>query len=97
MAHTGAEYEDSGGASRFFPVFRYEAKAASTERPRLEDGTSWPTVKPVALPSWLIRLITPPGGTVLDLFAGTGPTAEACIIEGFKCVLVEKDPVAAGN
>jgi DNA modification methylase len=95
MVHTGAEYEDSGGASRFFPVFRYEAKAGSAERPRLADGTSWPTVKPVALPSWLVRLITPPGGTVLDLFAGTGSTAEACIIEGFPCVLIEKDPVAA--
>ena len=70
MTHTGAEYEDSGGASRFFPVFRYEAKASSAERPRLEDGTTherpsnrWPSCR------WLVRLITPPGGLVADLFA----------------------------
>ena len=88
------EYEDSGGASRFFPVFRYHAKAGSDERPRLEDGTSWPTVKPVDLVAWHVRLVTPPGGTVLDLFAGSGTTAEACIIEGFPCVLIDKDPVA---
>jgi len=96
MVHTGAEYEDSGGASRFFPVFRYEAKAGSAERPRGEDGTAHPTVKPVDLMSWLVRLVTPPGGTVLDPFAGSGTTAEACIVEGFRCVLIEKDPAYAG-
>lgn len=95
MVHTGAEYEDAGGASRFFPVFRYHAKAGNAERPRLPDGTSWPTVKPLPLVAWHVRLVTPPGGTVLDLFAGTGTTAEACIIEGFPCVLIDKDPVAA--
>jgi DNA modification methylase len=86
---------DAGGASRFFPVFRYEAKAAASERPRLKDGTAWATVKPVDLMAWLVRLVTPPGGTVLDPFAGSGTTAEGCIVEGFRCVLVEKDPVAA--
>src|SRR5690606_11464740 len=40
-------YGDSGGASRFFPVFRYEAKADNAERPRV-DGVSHPTVKPLA-------------------------------------------------
>lgn len=83
---------NSGGASRFFPVFRYEAKAGSAERPRLKDGTVHPTVKPVDLVTWLVRLVTPPGGIVLDLFAGTGTTAEACIIEGFSSVLIERDP-----
>jgi SAM-dependent methyltransferase len=87
-------YGDSGGASRFFPVFRYEAKAAAAERPRLPDGTAWPTVKPVALMQWLIRLVTPPGGTVLDPFCGTGTTGEACTIEGFNAVLVDRDPQA---
>lgn len=88
-------YGDSGGASRFFPIFRYEAKAASAERPRGEDGTAHPTVKPVDLMAWLVRLVTPPGGLVLDPFAGSGTTAEACIVEGFHCVLVEKDPAYA--
>jgi site-specific DNA-methyltransferase (adenine-specific) len=89
--HRGA---DSGGASRFFPVFRYEPKAAASERPRLPDGTAWPTVKPVALMQWLLRLVMPPGGTVLDLFCGTGPTGEAALIEGFNAVLLDKDPQA---
>ena len=90
--HRGA---DSGGASRFFPVFKYQAKATTAERPKLPDGTAWPTVKPLPLIRWLVRLVTPPGGTVLDLFAGSGPTGEACIIEGFPCILIDKDPVAA--
>jgi site-specific DNA-methyltransferase (adenine-specific) len=92
MTHTGAEYADTGGASRFYPVFRYQAKAPTAERPRLEDGTSHPTVKPVGLMSWLVRLVTRPGGLVLDPFAGSGATAEACVVEGFRCVLIEKDP-----
>lgn len=87
--HRGA---DSGGASRFFPVFRYEAKASSAERPRLADGTAHSTVKPVALMSWLCRLVTRPGGLVLDPFAGSGTTGEACIVEGFRCILVEREP-----
>jgi site-specific DNA-methyltransferase (adenine-specific) len=83
---------DTGGASRYFPVFRYEAKADAAERPRLADGTAHSTVKPVALMRWLVRLVTPPGGLVVDPFAGTGTTGEACIIEGFRSVLIERDP-----
>lgn len=87
---TGAEYDDAGGASRFFPAFRYGAKASTAERPR--DGqTAHPTVKPLELMRWLVRLITPPGGTVLDFCAGSGTTGEACVIEGFPCVLVERE------
>jgi DNA modification methylase len=88
-------YGDSGGASRFFKVFKYQAKATSAERPKLPDGTAWPTVKPLPLICWLVVLVTPPGGTVLDLFAGTGPVGEACVIEGFPCILIDKDPDAA--
>jgi site-specific DNA-methyltransferase (adenine-specific) len=91
----GIVHGDSGGASRFFPVFRYEAKAAADERPKLADGTAWPTVKPLDLMRWLVRLVTPTGGLVADLFAGTGTTGEACIIEGFPSLLIERDPVAA--
>lgn len=86
---------DSGGASWFFPTFRYAAKAPASERPKLPDGTAWPTVKPVALMRWLVRLVTPPGGVVLDPFAGTGTTAEAAVVEGFRALLIERDRKAA--
>lgn len=95
-ATTGAEtYGDSGGASRFFPVFRYEAKAPASERPRLSDGTAHTTVKPLALMQWLVRLVTPPGGTVLDPFAGSGTTLEACVIEGFPVIGIEREEAHA--
>lgn len=80
---------DTGGASRFFPTFRYEAKAPASERPKV-NGTAHPTVKPLDLCCWLVRLVTPPGGTVLEPFAGSGTTVEACVIEGFKCIAIEK-------
>lgn len=86
---------DSGGASRFFPTFRYEAKAPTHERPRVQraDGTweAHSTVKPLDLMRWLVRLVTPPGGTVLEPFAGSGTTAEACVVEGFKCIAIERE------
>ena len=78
-------FNDTGGASRFF----YVAKADATERPRV-NGTAHPTVKPLSLMRWLVRLVTPPGGTVLEPFAGSGTTVEACIIEGFDCIAIEK-------
>jgi site-specific DNA-methyltransferase (adenine-specific) len=81
---------DSGGASRFFPTFRYEAKAPTSERPRV-DGAAHPTVKPLELMRWLVRLITPPGGVVLEPFAGSGTTAEACVLEGFRCIAIERE------
>ena len=86
---TAATYGDTGGASRFFPTFRYEAKAPSSERPKV-NGVAHPTVKPLDLMRWLVRLVTPPGGTVLEPFAGSGTTVEACVVEGFKCVAIEK-------
>jgi hypothetical protein len=86
---------DTGGASRYFPIFRYEAKAPKVERPRLADGTAHTTVKPLTLMRWLVRLITPPGGTVLDPFAGSGTTLEACRLESFQSIGIEKDPAHA--
>jgi site-specific DNA-methyltransferase (adenine-specific) len=53
------------------------------------DGVAHPTVKPLDLMRYLVRLVTPPGGTVLEPFAGSGTTAEACIVEGFKCIAIE--------
>ncbi|MGL4745037.1 MAG: DNA-methyltransferase [Dermatophilaceae bacterium] len=73
------------GASRFF----YVPKAGTNERPRV-DGTAHPTVKPLALMRWLVRLVTPPGGTVLEPFAGSGTTVEACLLEDFRCIAIEK-------
>lgn len=90
------DYADTGGASRFFPQFRYEAKADSNERPSLstDDGDTLrhTTVKPVDLMRWLIRLVTPPGGTVLDSFAGSGSTLQAAQVEGVRSIGVELDP-----
>lgn len=85
-----AFYGDSGGASRFFPTFRYEAKAPTSERPR-EDDVAHPTVKPVDLMRWLVRLVTPPGGVVLEPFAGSGTTLEAAVMEGFACIGIERE------
>ena len=86
MTATGAEYADQGGASRFF----YVAKAPTSERPRV-GGIAHPTVKPLDLMRWLVRLVTPPGGTVLEPFAGSGTTAEACVLEGFRCIAIERE------
>ena len=86
---------DSGGASRFFPVFKYQAKAPKKERPVIEreDGTKiqHPTVKPLTLLEWLVELITPPGGVVLDPFAGTGTTLQAATNKGFNPIGIEAD------
>jgi DNA modification methylase len=51
-----------------------------------------PTVKPIKLMSYLCRLVTPPGGTVLDPFAGSGTTGVAAKREGFKFIGIELDP-----
>jgi site-specific DNA-methyltransferase (adenine-specific) len=66
----------------------YSAKADEVDR----AGSTHPTIKPVDLIQYLIRLITPPGGTVLDPFAGTGTTGEAAFREGMRAVLIEREP-----
>jgi len=50
------------------------------------------TVKPVRLMRWLVRLVTPPGGVVLEPFAGSGTTLVACEREGFACIGIEREP-----
>jgi site-specific DNA-methyltransferase (adenine-specific) len=80
-------YGGAGGASRFM----YTAKADSGER-ITHNGVAHPTVKPLDLMRWLVRLVTPPGGLILDPFAGSGTTVEAALLEGFRCVAIEREP-----
>lgn len=117
MTATGAEYDDRGGASRFFTQadwgpddwpFVYQPKPSKRERNAGLDGlpeqrTAFnaggygdgepskmsnyhPTVKPVALMRHLVRLVTPPGGVVLDPFAGSGTTLVAAVLEGMNAI-----------
>lgn len=72
---------DNGGASRFF----YTAKASSGER-HYAGRNAHPTVKPVDLMRWLCRLVTPPGGLILDPFCGSGSTGVAALAEGFTFI-----------
>lgn len=94
---------DSGTAARFF----YSSKATQGERifecrecgahtigkPNCghADLRTHPTVKPVSLMEWLVRLVCPPGGLVLDAFAGTGTTAAAARAAGMQSLSIEAD------
>lgn len=86
LGHDGSagQYHDGGSASRFF----YTPKADDHDRMTSDH----PTVKPVDLMQYFCRVATPPGGLILDPFAGTGTTGEAAWREGFRCILIEKEP-----
>ncbi len=123
--YTSPGYEDRGGASRYFPVFQYQAKPSRAERdagldhltpvsggqatlrqdgsaglnsPRAGAGRTGgaknhhPTVKSAQLMNWLITLITPPGGLVIDPFTGSGSTGVAAVAAGFDFLGIELDP-----
>ena len=81
VSHRGA---DSGSAARFF----YCAKASKADR---SADNPHPTVKPTALMRYLCRLVTPPGGVVLDPFTGSGSTGKAAVLEGFDFVGIERE------
>lgn len=83
--HEFAKRGDSGSAARFF----YCAKASKRDR---GEGNDHPTVKPNDLMRWLVRLVCPKGGTVLDPFMGSGTTGVAAIQEGMNFVGIERDP-----
>jgi hypothetical protein len=86
-------YSDSGGASRFFPTFGYYPKASDRSIPGRSDiENTHPTIKNPALMRWLIRLVTPPGGRVLDCFMGSGTTGVACVAECVDFAGIEADP-----
>lgn len=87
--HSGAEYDDEGGPSRFYPKVFYAGRASAKERPVAPDGTTHPTPKPLSVMDWLITLVTPADGTVLDPFLGSGSTAEAARAAGFTVIGVE--------
>ena len=86
VIHDGSEEVLAGfpnDAGRFF----YCAKASKSERNAgLDKQNFHPTVKPLALMRYLVKLVTPPGGTVLDPFLGSGSTAVACVLEGFDWI-----------
>jgi site-specific DNA-methyltransferase (adenine-specific) len=119
--HDSPCYTDTGGASRFFPVFRYVAKPSTRERnagcdaieprqmdterdadadgannPRNRGGkvspNHHPTLKSIDLMRWLVRLITPPNGVVLDCFMGSGTTGIAATLEGARFIGIEREP-----
>lgn len=88
--------DGSAGVARAFPGegpetaarFFYSAKADAFDR----MGSDHPTVKPVDLMAWLVRLLTPPGALVLDPFAGSGSTGLGAMAEGRRAILIEREP-----
>jgi site-specific DNA-methyltransferase (adenine-specific) len=78
-------YGQEGSAARFF----YCAKASKKDR---GEGNAHPTVKPTDLMAYLCRLVTPPGGVVLDPFMGSGSTGKAAQREGFRFIGIEREP-----
>ena len=78
--------KDSGNASRFFKSIIYQAKASKSDR---GQGNNHPTVKPIALMEYLIKMVTKPGGIVLDPFAGSGSTLVAAKQNGFQYIGIE--------
>lgn len=91
VAHDGSEEIVSGlgGPARYY----YCAKASKAER----CGSKHPTVKPLALMEWLVGLVTPPGGLVLDPFLGSGTTAVAAVRRGFNCVGYDLDEASCAD
>ena len=75
---------DTGSAARFF----YCAKASKRDR---DEANTHPTVKPTDLMRYLCRLVTPPNGTVLDPFMGSGSTGKAAKLEGFAFIGIERE------
>lgn len=99
----GRAVKGAGGPSRFFHTSfvdpempgLYEKKAPSSQRPSYTDEQgktiAHVSVKPLDLMRWLVKLCVREGGAVLDPFAGSGTTLEACILENVDCVGVERE------
>lgn len=86
LIHDGSEEPSAllGDAARFF----YCAKASKADR---GAENVHPTVKPTELMRYLCRLVTPPGGVVLDPFMGSGSTGKAAVLEGFRFIGIERE------
>ncbi len=82
LIHDGT-IQELGGYQKYF----YCAKATREER----RGSLHPTIKPLSLMRWLVKLITPQNGIILDPFAGTGTTAEAAYLEGLRSIMIENN------
>lgn len=88
-------HDGSAAATRDFPIvgdgstarYFFNAKATADDR----AGSKHPTIKPIALMRWLVRLITTPGQLVIDPFAGSGSTGEAAFREGRRAILIERE------
>lgn len=96
LGHEWGGYGGSGSPARFFtqcPLspdelrMFYCPKAGKKER----RGSRHPAVKPLKLMRWLVNLVTPPDGIILDPFAGTGMTGEAALSQGFNITLMERE------
>lgn len=91
--HDGSDEATEGlrDAARFF----YTAKASSEDRDEMLGDVPrnmHPTVKPTDLMRYLVRMVTPPGGTVLDPFTGSGSTGRAAMLEGMRFIGCELSP-----
>lgn len=90
-----ARGEREAGLRRFEAKTTDDGRAKSIDNPYLRGETRranvHPTVKPVDLMRWLCRLVTPPGGVVLDPLTGSGTTGVAALAEGFRFVGVERE------
>lgn len=78
----------TGSAARFY----YCAKADRNDRNDGAAQNNHPTVKPTDLMRYLCRLVTPPGGVILDPFMGSGSTGRGALLDGFRFVGIEISP-----
>lgn len=86
----GAYANGAGMPGRTFRDGEWVQTGSWQEPNRKARQNHHPTVKPVALMEWLLRLVTPPGGLVIDPFAGSGTTGVACVKLGVPCILIEE-------
>jgi len=96
------DFRDKGTEARFFsqfhhdePPFYYCSKASTAERNAgLGERNPHPTVKPIKLMRWLIRLVSRDGQVVLDPFMGSGSTGIAALMERRDFIGIEMDPAS---
>jgi site-specific DNA-methyltransferase (adenine-specific) len=85
------EYVDTGGVSRFFYIPKTSKKERELGIDNEKCKTTHPTIKPIDLMRYLVRLVTPKGGVIMDPFMGSGSTGVAALLESFQFVGIELD------